>query len=155
MEAMFQILMALGGTMAFSVLFGAAPRHYLRCGLVGAIGWSIYLLVKALVASEMISILIASAFLTALSRWLSVWQKAPTIIFLVTGIFPLVPGAAIFYTAYYLFQGNQALALTYGLAAMKTSIAIALGIGFSYSVPAKYYGWKRNPEIWNEQNHRL
>ena len=155
MEAMFQILMALGGTMAFSVLFGAAPRHYLRCGLVGAIGWSIYLFVKALVSSEMISILIASAFLTALSRWLSVWQKAPTIIFLVSGIFPWGLGAAIFYTAYYLFQGNQALALTYGLAAMKTSIAIALGIGFSYSVPAKYYGWKRNPEIWNEQNHRL
>ena len=155
MEAMFQILMALGGTMAFSVLFGASPRHYFRCGVVGAFGWSIYLLVKALIASEMIAILIASALLTALSRRLSVWEKAPTIIFLVTGIFPLVPGSSIFYTAYYLFQGNQALALTYGLAAMKTSIAIALGIGFSYSIPAKYYGWKRNPEIWNEQNHRL
>ena len=122
---------------------------------MGAFGWSIYLLVKALIASDMIAILIASALLTALSRRLSVWEKAPTIIFLVTGIFPLVPGASIFYTAYYLFQGNQALALTYGLAAMKTSIAIALGIGFSYSTPAKYYGWKRNPEIWNEQNHRL
>ena len=155
MEALFQILMAFGGTMAFSVLFGAAPRHYFRCGVVGAIGWSIYLLVKALIASEMVAILIASACLTALSRRLSVWEKAPTIIFLVTGIFPLVPGSSIFYTAYYLFQGNTALALTYGLAAMKTSIAIALGIGFSYSVPAKYYGWKRTPEIWNEQNHRL
>ena len=95
MEAIFQILMALGGTMAFSVLFGASPRHYFRCGVVGAFGWSIYLLVKALIASEMIAILIASALLTALSRRLSVWEKAPTIIFLVTGIFPLVPGATI------------------------------------------------------------
>ena len=155
MEAIFQILMAFGGTVAFSVLFGAAARHYVKCGLVGAAGWSIYLLMRHLTGSEMVAILAASAFVTALSRILSVREKAPTIIFLVTGIFTLVPGAAIFYTAYNLFQGNQALVVTYGLSAMKTSVAIALGIGFSYSIPARFYGWKRDPEIWNEQYHRL
>lgn len=155
MDVLFQILMAFGGTVAFSVLFGTSPRHYIKCGIVGAVGWGIYLLILSIWDSGILATLIAAALVTAMSRRLSVTEKAPTIIFLVTGIFTLVPGAAIFYTAYYLFQGEQALAVTYGLAAMKTSVAIALGIGFSYSVPARVYGWKKNPEIWNEQDHRL
>ena len=154
-DAIFQILMAFGGTVAFSVLFSVTPGPYVKCGMVGAAGWSVYLLMLWLLQSEILATLISSAFLTALSRILSVREKAPTINFLVTGIFTLVPGAAIFYTAYYLFQGQQALAVAYGLDAMKTSVAIALGIGFSYSIPAKVYGWKRDPEIWNEQDHRL
>ena len=86
MDTIFQILMAFGGTVAFSVLFGASSRHYIKCGLVGAAGWSVYLLVRWLTESEMVAVLMASAFLTALSRILSVKEKAPTLIFLVTGI---------------------------------------------------------------------
>lgn len=154
-EAVIQILMAFGGTVAFSVLFSVSPRHYVKCGLVGAAGWSMYLLVQFLSNSDMFATFIAAAFLTVLSRILAVREKTPTIVFLVTGIFTLVPGSGIFYTAYYLFLGNQALTVNYGLDTLKTSIAIALGIGLSYSIPARFYGWKRDPEVWNEQDHRL
>ena len=53
----------------------------------------------------------------------------------VTGIFPLVPGAGIYYTAYYFIQGNNALALSNGISTFKVAVALAVGISLVLSVP--------------------
>jgi len=61
---------------------------------------------------------------------------------------PLVPGAAIYYTAYNFFMGQEALALQYGMDTIKMAIAIGLGIGAAYSLPGHLFGWKREIEVW-------
>ena len=88
------------------------------------------------------------AGLRYLRRCLAIQRKAPTILFLVCGIFPLVPGAAIYYTAYNFFMGQEALALQYGMDTIKMAIAIGLGIGAAYSLPGHLFGWKREIEVW-------
>lgn len=149
-----QILVAFTGTMAFSVLFSVSPRHYVQCGLVGAAGWAVYLLVLVLSASPMGATFASATALTILSRFLSVRLKTPTLVFLLTGIFTLVPGSGIFYTAYYLFAGDMQMTVSYGFGTFQTAVAIALGIGVGYSIPAKLYGWKQESEVWNEDEHR-
>ena len=54
---------------------------------------------------------------------------------LLSGIFPLVPGAGIYYTAYYFIQGNNALALSNGISTFKVAVALAIGITLVLSVP--------------------
>ena len=66
-----------------------------------------------------------------------------TTLFLISGIFTLVPGAGIYYTAYYTITGLEETALYYGMSSLKTAIAIGLGIGVAYSLPPKLFGWKR------------
>ncbi|MDY5541097.1 MAG: threonine/serine exporter family protein, partial [Lachnospiraceae bacterium] len=44
---MMQILAAVAGTVAFSLLFGVPRRYYPLCGLIGGIGWAVYVLVEA------------------------------------------------------------------------------------------------------------
>ena len=56
-------------------------------------------------------------------------------VFLLSGIFPLVPGAGIYYTAYYFIQGNNALALSNGISTFKVAVALAIGISLVLSVP--------------------
>ncbi len=153
-EYVIQIFAALTGTMAFCVLFSVMPRHYLRCGLIGAAGWAVYLFIKESFGMSLLATFAATIVLTALSRFSAVKVKAPATVFLLTGIFTLVPGAGIFYTAYYLFFGQTQMAAIHGFATFKTAIAIALGIGVVYSVPAKAYGWKQNSQVWNEAEHR-
>ena len=48
---------------------------------------------------------------------------------------PLVPGAGIYYTAYYFIQGNNALALSNGISTFKVAVALAIGITLVLSVP--------------------
>lgn len=108
-EILGQLLAACVGTAAFSALFGVPKKYWLDCGICGAVGWGVYLAVMAAYQTPIIGTFAASAVLTMLSRCLAVQRKAPTLLFLVCGIFPLVPGAAIYYTAYNFFMGQEAL----------------------------------------------
>ena len=75
-------------------------RHYLACGLTGAVGWMVYIFCVELFAlSPAIATLVATLPLTGCARFFAIRHKAPVTIFLLPGIFPLVPGAGIYYTA--------------------------------------------------------
>ena len=150
-EILGQLLAACVGTAAFSALFGVPKKYWLDCGICGAVGWGVYLAVMAAYQMPIIGTFAASAVLTMLSRCLAIQRKAPTILFLVCGIFPLVPGAAIYYTAYNFFMGQEALALQYGMDTIKMAIAIGLGIGAAYSLPGHLFGWKWEIEVWEPE----
>ena len=55
--------------------------------------------------------------------------------FLIAGIFPLVPGAGIYWTVYYLVTGEAALACSSGAAALKAAFAIVLAIAAAFELP--------------------
>ena len=55
-------------------------------------------------------------------------------VFLICGIFPLVPGAGIYWTSYDVISGQLHAALTAGFTAIKVVIAIIFGIVFTTDV---------------------
>ena len=79
--------------------------------------------------------LLAVIPLTLLTRVLAILLKAPVTVFLLTGIFPLVPGAGIYYTAYYFIQSNNALALSNGISTFKIAVVLATGIALVLGIP--------------------
>ena len=79
--------------------------------------------------------LVATFVLTILSRILAVARCNPATIYLVSGIFPLVPGAGIYYTAYYLISGMPAKCSAKGLETFEIALAIVFGIIFGFSIP--------------------
>lgn len=143
-------LLAAGiGTIAFSVLFHVAPRHFPYCGLVGSIGWLVYRLVAFRFHSAVLATFVATLILTVCARWFSTLRHTPTLIFLVSGIFPLVPGAAIYNTAYHIFMDEGAQATEAATTTLKLAVAIALGILSAYSLPGRMFGWQHNAEPRN------
>ena len=83
-------------TISFGITFQMPRRHYLACGLTGAVGWMVYIFCVELFAlSPAIATLVATLPLTGCARFFSIRHKAPVTIFLLPGIFPLVPGAGI------------------------------------------------------------
>ena len=130
-----QFFLAAAGTWSFSVLF-ACPRRLLPyCALVGGAGWLVYELAVLLGADSTTASLLAVIPLTLLTRIFSIFCKAPVSVFLLPGIFPLVPGAGIYYTAYYFIQGNNALALSNGITTFKIAVALATGIALVLGIP--------------------
>ena len=134
-ELAAQFFLAGASTLSFSILFACPRRTLPYCGLVGAVGWLIY---KAAVLCGMESFaacLLAVIPLTLLARIFAVTQRTPVTIFLLSGIFPLVPGAGIYYTASYFIQGNNALALSNGITTFKIAVALATGIALVLGIP--------------------
>ena len=86
------------------------------------------------------------AFVVVLmSRILSVKMKCPITIFLISGIFPLVPGVGIYNTVYYIVTNQLTQAALKGIESLKIAFAIVMGIVIVVSVPRdvfhKVYYW--------------
>lgn len=138
-----QVIAAAVGTVAFSVLYSVPRRYYPYCGLIGGTGWLIYcLLIPHVSAAE--ATLVASILVVILSRLFAVWEKCPVTIFLITGIFPLVPGGGIYWTAYYIVTNQTDLAAQTGFTALKAAVAIVLGIIVVFQIPQKLFAIKHN-----------
>lgn len=131
---MRQVLAAVIGTVGFSVLYGVPRQYYPYCGLTGGAGWLVYsLLIPWCFAPE--ATLFASVVVILLSRLFAVRERCPVTIFLISGIFPLVPGAGVYWTAYYIVTNDVMKAAQTGFMALKVAVAIVLGIVFVFQLP--------------------
>lgn len=133
-----QFFVAIVATVSFSVTFRVSPRHYLASGVTGAVGWLVYVLCADLLAmSAPVATLVAALPLTVCARFFAIRHKAPITLFLLCGIFPLVPGAGIYYTAYYFLRDDRTLFANKGVETLKIALALALGIALVCSIPLK------------------
>jgi len=137
-ELLLNVCCPFFATVAYVVLFNVPRRYYISCGLTGVVSWLVYLAASAHISSAAASFL-ATLVSVFLSRILAVRMKCPITIFLLAGIIPLVPGAGVYYTAYYLVTNQLALAAQTGIGAVKTAFAIVIGIAFIVSIPSKVF----------------
>lgn len=138
-----QFLVAMVATISFGVAFQVPRRHFWACGLVGAAGWLVFVLCTAAGLSAPMATLVAALPLTALARLFAITRKAPITLFLLCGIFPLVPGAGIYYTAYYFLRDDRALCLSKGVETLKIAVALSIGIALVCSVPLPRHEGRR------------
>lgn len=139
-----EILSAVVGTVSFSVLFGVPREYYPYCGFIGGAGWLVYCLAELFLPGSG-PCFVATAVVILLSRTAAVVKHCPVTIFLIAGIFPLVPGAGVYWTVYHIVMEELFLAVSTGYSAMKEAIAIVMGIVFVFELPQKLFvrmaGW--------------
>ena len=95
------------GTIAYAVMFQVPRRFYIGCGITGSVGWMIYKL-ASVYCSVAVASFIGTVCTVLVARMLTVRLKCPITIFLISGIITLVPGAGIYFTAYYLVTNQLA-----------------------------------------------
>ena len=133
-------VLAFVGTIAFALLFGVPRKYFISCGFIGGAGWLLYAALSqhaGMTPTE--ATFFATVLVILLSRACAVLERCPVTVFLISGIFPLVPGAGIYWTSYYLVTGQMRLAASSGFAAVKAAIAIVLGIVFVFEIPNGFF----------------
>ncbi len=110
------------GTMGYAVLFNVPRRFYLSCGFTGMAGWLLYHIIVSHTFSAAFASFLGTMFVVFLSR-----------------VLPLVPGAGIYHTVYYLVTNQLAEASLRGMESVKVAFAIVLGIVFMLAVPGKVF----------------
>ena len=132
-----QFLLAMAACASFAVLFGVPRDQFFFSSLTGALGWISYLIFCELGAGIVFASLYATFFLTILSRFFAALRKNPVTLYLVTGIFTLVPGAGIYYTSYYFIMNDMSSCTAKGMETFKIAGAISVGIIFGFSIPQR------------------
>ena len=140
---LFQALAALVGTVAFACLYGVDRNQYLSTGIIGALGWMAYLLfVRQAGSTAPVAALFAAMLVCLMARMIAVPSRCPAQLFLICGLFTLVPGAGIFWSTYHLTAGDIQMAATSGFVAVKVAVAIVLGIILAMELPQRLFSRK-------------
>ena len=130
----WEFLAACIGTIAFALLFQVPKKYYALCGLIGGCGWVCYAVLLNWCSSP-VATFFANVAVVFLSRLCAIRQKCPVTVFLISGIFPLVPGAGIYWTAYYIVTNDLAQAGERGFLTLKIAVAIVLSILLVFELP--------------------
>ena len=137
------------GTIAYAVMFQVPKRFYIGCGITGSVGWMVYKFFS-MYCSVAAASFIGTICTVLVARMLTVRLKCPITIFLISGIITLVPGAGIYFTAYYLVTNQLMLAAEKGIGAVKVAFAIVLGIVCIVSIPREVF----QKEYWVERKRK-
>ena len=139
LDLLVQFLVCMAATIGFAVVFSAPKSELVYCGISGAIGWVCYLVIATSLGAPTLGNAVGSFVLTVFSRAVAAKRKNPVTIYLIAGIFPLVPGAGIYYTSYYLIMDEMSGFSQYGLSTIKTAGAIVMGIIFGMALPQVWF----------------
>ena len=82
---------------------------------------------------------LATVVVVLMSRFTAVKERCPATIFSVPGIFPLIPGGGIYWTAHYIVLNQYNMALESGIEAVKAAFALVLGIIVVFELPQKLF----------------
>ena len=145
MTFVLNLLLASTGSLAFAILYNVPRKFYLCAAFTGMAGWFCYYLIVPFTDTAVASFF-GAVGVVLVSRIFAVWKKCPITVFLISGIFPLVPGAGVYYTKYYLVSNELTLAAIKGLESLKIAFGIVLGIVFIVTIPKKWFfiqNWRK------------
>lgn len=118
-------IVAFIASVAFAIIFGVSKNRLLWAGIGSILTFAIYYVLE----ENLFVAAIVSAIFTALYSEISARvHKAPTLVFLITGVIPTVPGRYLYNTMRYLVEGNWTLAGKFFLDTMTIALGIAAGV---------------------------
>ena len=116
------------GCIGFSVYFNIHGPGILVCAVGGVLTWTTYLIAMELgvgtIYANLIGGIVASVYAETMARV----RHFPAISYLVVSLFPLLPGAGIYYTMAYMVENEMTRFAAKGYQTAAIAAALALGI---------------------------
>lgn len=125
--------------VGFALWFHVKGRRVVFCGLGALLTWAVYLLCLR-TGSPFAAVFFASVFCGVYAQVMARLNKSPATIFLTVCVFPLIPGAALYYMMYGFVIRDMAFALSQGADLLLACFGIVLG--FMAVEVANRYVWR-------------
>lgn len=122
-----ELLACTVGCLGFALWFRVKSRHILWCGLGAFLTWSAYSLCFYRVSDTFWATLAGSVVCALFSQIMARVNKAPATIFQTISVFPMIPGAALYYAVYGIVMGDFPFACEKGVTLLLSCFGIVLG----------------------------
>ena len=139
-----QLLGAFVAGIGFSLIFNIHGPGILICAAGGVLTWGVYLITCTLSGNDILGYFIASLLASLYSELMARIRKYPAISYLVVSIFPLIPGASVYYTVNHAVRGEMESFTSRGMHTLAIAGAIAVGILLISTVFRLWAVWKQN-----------
>ena len=116
---------AFVASVCFAIIFRVNKRHLLWAGIGSILTFAIYYVLDD---SLFLAAIVSSIFTALYSEISARVHKAPTLVFLITGVIPTVPGRYLYNTMRCFVEGNWGDGANYFLDTMTIALGIAAGV---------------------------
>ena len=137
-------LFALIGCIGFAIQFNIHGPGGLLCALGGVLAWFIYFVALELSGNDIAAYFWSALAASVYSEIMARVRKYPAISYLVVSIFPLIPGAGVYYTMNYAVQGQMDQFAAKGMHTAAIAGIMAVGILLGSTVFRMHADWKAN-----------
>ena len=138
----FHAIVCFIGCVGFFILFNIHGPGGLLCALGGMLTWVVYLLVKQWTGHDLTAYFFATMFASLYAESMARIRKYPAISYLVVAIFPMIPGAGVYYTMNYAVRGEMERFADKGMFTAAIAGIMAVGILLGSTVFRMYSDWK-------------
>lgn len=139
-----QCIASLVGCVGFAILFNIHGPGGILCALGGVLTWAIYCFVNHFTKNDLLAYFCATVCSALYSETMARIRKYPAISYLVVSIFPLLPGAGIYYTINAFIQGDMAGFASTGTYTLSIAGVLAVGILIVSTTVRSWTEWKKN-----------
>ena len=120
-------------SLGFSMIFRLRRSLWMAGSLGGALCWGCYLLMFDVTQHIFASGLVASAFAAVYAEIFARKKMAPTLLFVIPSVVPLIPGSSLYYTMSAAVSGNTREISEYGSLTLQYALSIAAGISIVWT----------------------
>ena len=127
-SAIVQLVACAIACAGFAVIFNIHGPGILICALGGTIVWGVYTGIVGLGYSDLSAYFWGAAVASAYAEVMARIRKYPAISYLVIAIFPLIPGASVYYTMNFAVRGEMERFADQGMHTIAIAGIMAVGI---------------------------
>lgn len=115
------------GCTGFALWFRVRARHVAWCALGALLTWAAYLVCFRVYPSSFCACVFGSVICGLYAQCMARLNKAPATVFQTVAVFPMIPGAALYYTMYGIVMADLRFAWDRGLDLVLSCFGIVLG----------------------------
>ena len=135
MSIIAQSFFSFFACLFFAIIYKTPKSELLACGITGAFGYGIYYAYYINTNDPMTATFLGAATIAFIAKLYSSSRKLPVMLYVLPPIFPLVPGANMYYAAYGVIMENIPYAVTNGVRAFKLSGLCVIALLVVFSIP--------------------
>lgn len=135
---------AILGCIGFSILFNIHGPGGIICALGGLLTWLIYSFTIIYGGTDIMGCFYSSVFASIYAEVMARIRKYPAISYLVVSIFPIIPGAGIYFAMNHAVHGDMEAFSSRGMHTAAIAGVMAIGIMMISTVVKVYNNWKQN-----------
>ncbi|MBR5467686.1 MAG: threonine/serine exporter family protein [Firmicutes bacterium] len=112
----------------FAIIYNTPKKELVYVGLAGAVGYAIFFTLDRYAHLNAAGLFLASSTICIMAKYFSVSHTMPKLLYVLPAIYPLVPGAGIYYAMHDIMIGDFASAINEGMLALKTVGIVVLAM---------------------------
>ena len=137
-----QCLLCFIGCIGFSILFNIHSLGVVLCAFGATLVWVIFCITEGMTESGIMGYFWGAVAASSYSEIMARIRKFPAITYLVISIFPLIPGAGVYYTMNYAVRGDMEQFAFHGMYTAAIAGIMAVGILLVSTMVRVYHNWK-------------